>query len=162
MTQESDSRVEDSCGIPRAIGDLEKAASKQLQWEIGHLIVRSLPCVSYLGRKHQESCLFDGSGRLKHKCRFDCQKPILGDIDDSDNDAKQLGQKVKVNMRAKVNQAKSPFSLFSSVLPLLHLFLFLAPNVSATPASVWVLYSLSEYFSSCNDDDDDDWIKLLC
>ena len=79
----------------------------------------------------------------------------------SDNDAKQLGQKVKVNMRAKVNQAKSPFSLFSSVLPLLHLFLFLAPNVAATPASVWVLYSLSEYFSSCNDDDDD-WIKLLC
>ena len=56
MTQESDSRVEDSCGIPRAIGDLEKAASKQLQWEIGHLIVRSLPCVSYLGRQHQESC----------------------------------------------------------------------------------------------------------
>ena len=29
------------------------------------------------------NCLFDCSGRLKHKCRFDCQKPILGDIDDS-------------------------------------------------------------------------------
>ena len=86
MTQESDSRVEDSCGIPR--GNRRPRESSFKTTAVGNWAFdcQKPPLCVIFGQTTPRkllNCLFDCSGRLKHKCRFDCQKPILGDIDDS-------------------------------------------------------------------------------